>query len=135
MMHATGSLPGKWQPRFDGHMQLRGRPACAHLINVHSGSVLRQILPRGPHLKDISQDTVSAFELGDADRNRSEAANLMFGGHGTSIPRICFAISSIIDQAESLTLGILEIQRKAAVAFNNVVVRNIATLEALPPPL
>ena len=78
-------------------------------------------------MREHLKDAVCAIELGNADRDRAETANLMLGGHRTLIPGTCLANSAVIDKAEALTLWIIEVQGQAAVTLDDTLMTNVAT--------
>ena len=98
MMHAAGSLPGRWKFRLDRDVQFCRWPARAHFIDVHGGSAIPFVFPRRAHVEEFLKNPVCAFEIGNADRNRSEAANLMLGWHRALFPRVRFPACPVIDQ-------------------------------------
>ena len=84
----------------------------------------------GSEVEDFAEDTISGLEFPDAEMERAEAADLVFGRDGAVDPRDRFSRGFIDDEAEALSFGIFEIKNGSVVAFGDVV----REAEVLAPP-
>ena len=135
VMDASGALSGEWQFRLDGDVQLRSGSARTHFINVNCRARPRAILSDCPHAENIFKNALGAIEPGNADRDRTQAANLMLGRDGASFPWVDASCPTIINETKTLPFEIFKIESQPPVTLGNAAVTHIVSSEAAPPPL
>ena len=86
------------------------------------------------HAHQGGQHRVGRLQRRHADGDRSKSADLLRRRHRAFLPRIRFAVAAIVDQREALAFRVLEVERHAAVALDDVAGLYARLVEALLPP-
>ena len=109
-------------------MQLRPGAAVAHLVDVHLvPRILRvRIVAHLAHVHRLHEDRVGGGEIGHAQGDRPEAADLPGFRHLAARPGMRLPCPAVVDEAQLLALEILEVQRQAAVADVGLAMRDAA---------
>ena len=136
MVGAAAPGPGAGQIGLDGDMEFGGGTALAHLVDMDAGAgaIGRAVFAHRAHVHDLGEDGVGRLQVGDAQRDRAEAADLMLGRHRTLLPRMGLAGAAVVDEREALAFRILEEDRGAAVARLDAAVGDTGVGETLLPP-
>ena len=136
-MHAAPSLPCGREIRLHRHVQLRRRATLAHLVDVHG--VLRVLRMRigahGPHVHDRGQHRVGRRRSGTLSVIGPSPRTWCSDGTGLFAQGCALACPAIVDEAEALAFGILEIERQPAVALGDLAVLHTMLVEMLLPPV
>ena len=92
-------------------------------------------MPRRAHVEEPLKNAIRPVELRNADRDRTQAADLLLGRHRATFPRICVSDCAVIDENEALTLWIFEMQGPPAVTLDDSMVTYLAFVQSFQPPL
>ena len=126
---------GNRKAGLDRDLQFRRRSALAHLVDTHRRGIAATEVTHFPHVQHRGQHPIRRPEVGNAERNRPQAANLMLGRDGAFRPgmRRCVRIR-FRAEAQALALPVFEIERQAAVPRGGSDVRHALGLEPSSPP-
>ena len=119
-MHAARALTGHRQIRLDRDMQFRRCPARPHVKDMHPAFAIGAgIDPRLAHVHHLRQQGFGRGQVRDRNGDRAKAADLMIGGHRAVRPRLSHGVGGG-DQAQALSLGVLDIKAGAAIQFGDL---------------
>ena len=98
-MHAAGALRGRAQGGLDRDMKLGRGAALAHLVDMDAARRhAHHTRAPGAWPSASRQHDVGAGEVGHADGDRTEAADLMLRRHGALVPGMGLALPAIVDE-------------------------------------
>jgi hypothetical protein len=100
VVDATGTLRRHRSPGLDRDVQLGGGAALARRVDVGAPPVAagRRVVARLRHAHQPGQDLLGGPELGHADDDRPEAADLMLGRHRAAVPWVRAAGTAVVDE-------------------------------------
>ena len=84
-------------------------------------------------LSDLRSTTSVGSNDRHAERDRAKSADLVLGRNRARVPWMRFTSIHVIDQRESLTFRILEVERQPAVVFSDLAGRNTRARGTAPP--
>ena len=121
-MHAAGAGMRRREIGPHRDVQLGGRAALAHLIDVHAVAVRfrMRIVAHLLHVHDLREHQIGRPQLRHRHGDRPEPADLMLGRHRALVPRMRLALAAVIDQRQALAFRVLEIERRPAVALGDI---------------
>ncbi|MDZ7707881.1 MAG: hypothetical protein U5J97_08310 [Trueperaceae bacterium] len=117
MVHAAGSRSGGTDLRGDLELQLRMRAAVAHGEHTHLASVVVEAAVVA-HAQHALQQRLGRGRIPDGGADRSQSPDLVGDRNVGAVPRHrSIAGPAVVDEGQSLSLGVLERQRPASVAL------------------
>jgi hypothetical protein len=133
VVNAAGTRLSGREIGLDAHMQLRGRTARAHLVDVHRAAVVAE-LAGVTHLHHAGEHRVGGRKIRHADRDRPETPDLVLRRDGAALPRVRVARAAIVHEGEALAFRVLEIEQKPPAALADFPLRDARSGEPLRPP-
>ena len=131
----AGTLPCRRKARLHRDMKFRRRPAFSHLEDMNLTLPIRRgIVPRLAHVHHPVTHRLGVGDVGNADDDRPEPAYLVLGWHRALRPGVAVALAAVADKAQTLALGIFEIQRQVAADVGDLTRRDVLAGQALLPP-
>lgn len=133
MVDRTRALPRRCQPRLHQNMQLRRRPALTHFEDVNL-ALRRRVLARLAHVHNLGHHRLGVGDIGDADDDRSEPADLVLVRHRALRPGMTVAFAVVAHEPKALAFGVFEIQTRVAADLGDLSRHNAFACQMLLPP-
>src|SRR5687768_224469 len=101
------------------------RSTVGHLVHMYrrGGAIVgttgaQLIVSRATHVHDLRQDAFGCNEARQRQHDRTEPTNPMLRRYIASVPRPRVGSGApIVDERQTLSLGIFEVDRRATIAF------------------
>src|SRR4051794_39579110 len=94
-----------------------------------------RLLATAAQAQQVEQHEARALQRGHAELDRPEPADLVLGRNEAALPGVTLAHPAVVDQRETLSLWILEVEARPAAALPNPAVLDTVLAQPGRPPV